>query len=180
MRRPPTTSSSPFIPYLTLAVVFINSFCFAGWPDAWNFCLYDLPKNPLMVLAAMFSHGDISHLAGNMLYVLLFGPMVEKRLGSMKFVLLYLLSGLLAAFGYGYMNPETPILGASGAIAGIMAVFPFVQRNWVSMVVAGLAVWFAFFSDFEAAWSGITWGVANLAHVIGGVSGLAVLCWFRR
>lgn len=87
----------------------------------------DLPaKVPfLSVLTAMFVHAGWLHLAGNMLFLLVFGNNVEDRLGRLHFLLFYLVSGYLATYTYAFLNPAeiSPLVGASGAIAGVLGAY---------------------------------------------------------
>jgi membrane associated rhomboid family serine protease len=79
----------------------------------------------LALVTAMFLHGSISHLAGNMLYLWVFGSAVEDRLGRWNYLGLYLLGGMVATLGYVAFNATspTPLLGASGAIAVAMGAY---------------------------------------------------------
>ena len=84
------------------------------------------PKNPfLSVLTAMFVHAGWLHLAGNMLFLSVFGNNVEDRLGRLHFLLFYLVSGYLATYAFAYLNPGavSPLVGASGAIAGTLGAY---------------------------------------------------------
>ena len=79
----------------------------------------------LSLLTCMFIHGSIFHLAGNMLFLWVFGNNVEDRLGPVPYLALYLLTGLVATFGHALFNWDdaVPVLGASGAIAGVMGAY---------------------------------------------------------
>ena len=83
---------------------------------------YDLPPTYLTVFTAMFMHGGLLHLGGNMLFLWIFGNNVEDSMGPVKFVLFYLLAGLAATAGQLLVGPDAkvPNLGASGAIAGVL------------------------------------------------------------
>jgi membrane associated rhomboid family serine protease len=70
----------------------------------------------------MFLHGGWLHIIGNMLYLWVFGDNVEHRLGSPTYLLFYLLCGVAAAVGQGLVSPA-PMLGASGAIAGVLGAY---------------------------------------------------------
>ncbi|MCA9500862.1 MAG: rhomboid family intramembrane serine protease, partial [Nitrospira sp.] len=74
------------------------------------------------LLSSMFLHGGWMHLIGNMLYLWIFGNNIEDVMGHTKFVLFYLICGVLAAFSHALMDPEStiPMVGASGAISGIL------------------------------------------------------------
>jgi membrane associated rhomboid family serine protease len=83
-------------------------------------------KSPfLSVLTAMFIHAGWLHLAGNMLFLLVFGNNIEDRLGRFHFLLFYLVSGYLATYTFAFLNPAegSPLVGASGAIAGVLGSY---------------------------------------------------------
>lgn len=77
------------------------------------------------VFSSMFLHGGIMHLAGNMLYLWIFGNNIEDYLGRIKFIIFYLVSGIVAVAVYTVTEPnsEIPLVGASGAIAGILGAY---------------------------------------------------------
>lgn len=92
----------------------------------------DRPDDPpagksvaLALFTAMFLHGNIEHLAGNMLFLWVFGSAVEDRLGRINYLGLYLLGGMLATLGYVAVNSRSPVplVGASGAIAVAMGAY---------------------------------------------------------
>jgi membrane associated rhomboid family serine protease len=74
---------------------------------------------------AMFLHGGILHLAGNMLYMWIFGNNVEDYLGHFKFIVFYIVCGLAASFLFMFISPlsHAPMIGASGAISGVMGAY---------------------------------------------------------
>ena len=146
----------------------------------------------LTLLTSMFLHGGFMHLAGNMLYLWVFGNNVEDRTGHVRFLLFYVLSGLAAAGAQIVMSPDSqlPMIGASGAIAGVlgayMLLFPharvltLVPFFWVGLVhlpaVVVLGLWFLF--QILMSWSeqAGTGGVAFFAHIGGFVAGM-LLIW---
>src|SRR5215813_8505891 len=77
------------------------------------------------IFTSIFLHGGWLHLIGNMLYLWIFGDNVEDRLGRGRFVLFYLLCGAVAALGQGLADPksEVPMIGASGAISGVLGAY---------------------------------------------------------
>lgn len=90
----------------------------------------------LTLLSYMFFHGDIMHLMGNMLFLWVFGDNVEDALGHMKYLLFYLLCGVLAGCAHALMAPnsDVPMIGASGAVAGVIAAYIMLHprvRVWV-------------------------------------------------
>lgn len=79
----------------------------------------------ITLLTSTFIHGGWMHLIGNMLYLWVFGPSVEDRMGRISFLLFYLLTGVLAGLAQVYVYPDSaiPLVGASGAIAGILGAY---------------------------------------------------------
>ncbi len=96
---------------------------FVDWTDAGGAPLDPLRFVPLV--ASMFMHGSWLHIAGNMLYLWVFGDNVEALLGHGRFLAFYFLCGIAAAFGQVLANPEStaPMVGASGAIAGVLGAY---------------------------------------------------------
>ncbi|MFO0753279.1 MAG: rhomboid family intramembrane serine protease [Thermodesulfovibrionales bacterium] len=84
------------------------------------------PVSPAVsILTSMFLHGGILHVAGNMLYLWIFGDNIEDSLGHLKFLLFYLFSGAAAAYSHAATNAGSviPMIGASGAISGILGAY---------------------------------------------------------
>lgn len=148
----------------------------------------------LSVLVAMFLHGGLLHIAGNMLFLWVFGNNVEDRLGRVRYLGFYLLGGLAAtglqlAFG---PNSAVPNLGASGAIAAVLgAYFVMFPRARVTTLVifffitaielpaiVVLGAWFVLqlFSSVGSLGTQVNSGVAYWAHVGGFVFGM-VMAW---
>ena len=76
----------------------------------------------LSIFTSMFLHGGWMHIIGNMTYLYIFGDNIEERLGKLKFIIFYLVTGVVAAFSQAIMDPTStiPMIGASGAIAGVL------------------------------------------------------------
>lgn len=166
---------------------------------------YELPAHlavippELTLLTSMFLHIDMFHFAGNMLFLWAFGSSVENATGHVRFVILYLLCGLAAGYGQALAEPAStiPVVGASGAISGIMAayllVYPF-SRVRVAMIlgfrlvvirVPALVViggWIALqaWEMIAASASGEDGGVAWTAHIAGFLAGLLLIAVLRR
>jgi membrane associated rhomboid family serine protease len=139
----------------------------------------------------MFLHGSILHIGGNMLYLWIFGNNIEDRMGSIPYLLFYLASGLVAAIAHIAVAPNStvPVVGASGAVAGVMGaylvLFPRVPIRTLLIfflvlirdipAVWLLGFWFVlqFFTSPEA-------GVAWVAHVGGFLFGALVALLFRE
>lgn len=150
-------------------------------------------KRPwLSVLFAMFLHGGWLHLLGNMLFLWVFGNNVEDRLGRLRYALFYVLCGYVATYGFafGFPHERTTLVGASGAIAGVLGaylvMFPRARVTsllplaiiWIPLRLPAWLVlggWFLLqwlYSNGTAVASGA--GVAYLAHVYGFLAGLVI------
>lgn len=84
------------------------------------------PIHPILtVFTSMFMHGGIFHIAGNMLYLWIFGNNIEDKLGHIRFTIFYLLSGITAAYSHAITSPSSmiPMIGASGAVSGILGAY---------------------------------------------------------
>ncbi|MEI6525209.1 MAG: rhomboid family intramembrane serine protease [Planctomycetota bacterium] len=162
----------------------------------------EIPQAPgpvpiwLTLLSSMFMHGGFGHIAGNMLYLWIFGNNVEHRFGHRWFLAFYLISGLVASFAQIMLAPQSiiPNLGASGAIAGVMGaylvLFPHNRVNAVflyhvvtipAMWVLGLWIAMQLFSGYGsiANTSASAGGVAYMAHVGGFVAGVLAALAYR-
>ena len=140
-------------PDVTVAIILINAvtwlFEISLPPDSLQLFLtmYGVVPaafSPVTLLTSMFLHGGWSHVIGNMWYLWIFGDNVEDRLGHGRFVLFYVLCGIVAAFGQIAMDPSSllPTIGASGAIAGVMgAYFVLYPRSRVLTLVALFFFW---------------------------------------
>ncbi len=126
----------------------------------------------LPILSSMFLHGGLAHLAGNMLFLWIFGDGVEYRLGRPRFLFFYLLTGFAAALAESWMHPAStaPMIGASGAIAGVLGAYLlFFPRARITMVVP-IFFWPFFFTIPAFTFLGF-WFLQQL--VLGSVGGLA-------
>ena len=84
------------------------------------------PISPITsVFTSMFIHGGFLHIAGNMLYLWIFGTNIEDRMGHVRFLIFYLISGLIAAYANAIAVPDSgmPMVGASGAISGVLGAY---------------------------------------------------------
>ncbi|ASU83319.1 rhomboid family intramembrane serine protease [Nocardiopsis gilva YIM 90087] len=92
----------------------------------------DYTKIPwVSAFTAMFLHGDAIHLLSNMVYLFVFGPVVEDRLGRLRYLGLYTVTGLIATYAYALGTPDAdmPLVGASGAVSGVLGAYLLVQRR---------------------------------------------------
>ena len=217
-------------PFINYALILLNIFVFVYWQElgrnisftfAWSTVpaeilsgkdivtsgssetpgLQPTPVSVYLTLfTSMFMHGGIAHIAGNMLFLWIFGDNLENAMGHRRYLFFYLLCGILAGLshviGSSYLNQNTlvPSLGASGAISGVLAGYMllFPRRGvhvWVlfgtmtlpSVIVVGL--WFVFqvingmgmLGGDESAG-----GIAYAAHIGGFIAGFLLVKLFVR
>ncbi len=152
----------------------------------------------LTILSAMFMHGGFMHIIGNMLYLWIFGDNIEDNFGHGRFIIFYLLCGVVATFAQIFIDPTSviPNLGASGAIAGVLGsylvMFP---KNRIkvlttfliitvieipAIIVLGFWIVIQFFSQYTANVDKAQGGVAYMAHIGGFVAGVLLTFLFRK
>ena len=139
----------------------------------------------LAAVVSMFLHANVLHLGGNMLFLWIFGNNIEDHLGAVRYVLFYLVSGVAATAAHVAIQPDStvPMIGASGAVAGVMGAY-FV---WFPSATIFTAIFFVFilFRHIQAKWLLGFWfisqffvapdaGVAWMAHVGGFVFGVLI------
>ena len=150
-------------------------------------------KSPVLsVLTAMFLHGGLLHLLGNMLFLWVFGNNVEDRLGRIGYLLFYLVCGYAAAYAFALANADStvPLIGASGAIAGVLGAYLVLYPSarvltlvpFFLFIPLRLPAWLVLGSWFLVQWiyssgAAVTEGagVAYLAHVAGFVTGAVLV-----
>ena len=149
------------------------------------------------LITSMFLHGGWLHILGNMLFLWIFGDNVEDAMGRPRFVLFYLLCGMVAALTQAFVFPASrlPMVGASGAIAGVLAaylvlfpranvrvllvLFIFVRLINVPAAIV-LGIWFTTQIISAGSAESASGGVAVWAHLGGFLCGLALLPLFKR
>ena len=155
---------------------------------------------PFQIVTHMFMHGDLGHLAFNMLSLYFFGPMVEMAFGSKRFLFYYLFCGLgafalhigvqwweLEAAGFDPRSFNGAMLGASGAIFGIYVAFAYLYPNQIIsllippvslkakyfvLIMAGIELFYGF--------RGHSTGIAHFAHIGGALFGFGLLMYWYR
>ncbi len=148
------------------------------------------------LFTSMFLHGGWMHLIGNMLYLWIFGNNVEDAMGHKRFILFYLLCGIAAAMAQAIPNPssEIPMIGASGAISGVLGAYlllypharvlvaiPFGFIIHTTRIKAGwvLAFWFLIQIVNSLMTGDQQGGVAWGAHIGGFIAGMALIPFFK-
>jgi membrane associated rhomboid family serine protease len=198
-------------PVVTVSIIALNALAFlyqlSLGKDVNNFILYYglIPAafSWVAVLTSMFLHGGLLHVGGNMLYLWIFGDNVEDRMGHGRFLVFYLLCGIAAALAQTILNPDSvvPMVGASGAIAGVMgAYFVLYPRSRIVTLVPlfvffqvmevpaifFLGIWFLmqFLSGVGSIATAVSGepagGIAFWAHVAGFLAGVSGVIVFKR
>jgi membrane associated rhomboid family serine protease len=199
-------------PYVTVGLIAANALVFLyEWtladPYLEEFILYfglvPAAFSWVTVLTSMFLHGGFLHFGGNMLFLWIFGDNVEDRVGHGRFVVFYLLCGAAAALAQTAMSPDSvvPMVGASGAVAGVMGAYfvLYPHSRIVTLVplfvffhvmevpaIVFLGLWFVLqfvsgVGSIAAATGGEpAGGIAFWAHVAGFVAGVSGVLVFRR
>jgi membrane associated rhomboid family serine protease len=195
-------------PVITISLIVINVLIFLfqaslsdGAQEAFVYAFGLVPAyfSFATVFTSMFVHGGFAHLIGNMLWI--FGDNVEDRLGHGRYLTFYFLCGFLAALSQLFLDPDStvPMVGASGAIAGVMGaylvlyphsrvlmLFPFPVFLFELPATIFLGMWF--FVQFLNGigqlpvfqQDQISGGVAFWAHVMGFITGLVLVVFMRR
>ena len=158
--------------------------------------LYAIPAY-LTIFTSMFMHGGFMHLIGNMLYMWIFADNIEDNLGPLNFLVFYLLAGIGAAMTQVFVDTQSqiPMVGASGAIGGVLGAYLINHPNARVLVLIPfgffsqlikirslyvLGFWFilqfinSFFSSSEGG------GVAYAAHIGGFITGVILILFFNK
>jgi len=157
----------------------------------------------LTLFTSMFMHGGIAHIAGNMLFLWIFGDNIEDRMGHVRYIIFYLLCGVIASLSHVFAtaafatDPESllvPSLGASGAISGVLGGYILLHPTRRVTVIlfrfltdvpawVAIGIWFAFqlISGLGMLGGGSQQGgVAYAAHIGGFIAGLVLIKFFDR
>ncbi len=136
-------------------------------------------SQPWTIITYMFLHGSFTHILFNMLGLYFFGPRIEMRLGSQRFITLYFVSGISGALFSFIFAPYAGVIGASAAIFGIMLAFAHFwprEQIYIWGILPVEARWLVVITTLLAIWSGMggsSGGVADFAH-LGGYAGAFV------
>jgi len=168
-----------------------DSACIYTYTDGLSLVGKNASEKPWTFITSMFMHADINHLLGNMLFLFILGGIVEATIGIRKYLLLYFLAGIFGGItmifmtSTGFVSDNVSILGASGAIFGILAAaailkpmqtvyvyFLPVPLIVIGLIYIGLQVYYIFMGG-EA-------GVANGAHLGGAIVGIIATIYLRK
>jgi membrane associated rhomboid family serine protease len=170
---------TPWVLRLIVAntAVFLLSMTVAGLMDSLVLVPALILQRPWSAITYMFLHGGLGHLFFNMLALFFFGSRVEQRLGERRFLILYFASGVAGALLSAVFSPWSAIVGASGAVFGVMLAFAWfwphdqiliwgiipIEARWMVALMTGLALFGGF--------TGAQGGIAHFAHLGGFVGG---------
>ena len=191
------------VPYVTYAIISINVLIFvfqlnmgmvssaAEREFIYRFGFIPANFSIITVFTSMFLHGGISHIMGNMWFLWVFGDNVEGVLGHVKFAVFYIICGLAATMSQLFVDPSStiPMVGASGAIAGVLGMymirFPHARVHVFAFIIiffttfripAMFVLGFWFFNQLTNGLGSLgfdtTGGVAWFAHIGGFISGV--------
>ena len=199
------------VPYVTYCIIGINALIFVlqfnlgiSDPSAEKAFIYRFGFIPadfslITIFTSMFLHGGISHIMGNMWFLWVFGDNVEGVLGHLKYAIFYLMCGLAATISQLLINPNStiPMVGASGAIAGVLGMymirFPHARVHVFAFIIiffttfrvpAMFVLGFWFFNQLTNGFGSLgfdtTGGVAWFAHIGGFIAGVILNQAFKH
>lgn len=207
----PKTNGKPFVTYGLIAIniiifiyeIIITSYfsnnlvkfeLFSNYGAVPNFILSG--QNLISLFTSMFMHGSIAHLLGNMFFLYVFGDNLEGRFGHYKYIIIYLIWGIIASFAHSIYAVSTgsgnvPAIGASGAISGVLAAylvfFPHAKIQTIifaffitTVRIPALAfIPFWFIMQLIFALIGQSGGIAYIAHVGGFLAGIGTAYFWK-
>lgn len=185
------------VPFVTVALIVLNCMVYIFGllnPSAQRDVLYSYGAIPAEMLSfspghfpnivtSMFLHGGFFHVAGNMLYLWIFGNNIEDRLGHSRYLLFYLLCGVIAAYSHAVTEPSSviPMIGASGAVSGILGAYLLLYPHAKVHTI----IFFGFFIDVVMFPAVIVIGLWALLQIVNGIiskglAGQAGVAWFAH
>lgn len=155
------------------------------------------PSPYVTIFTSMFLHGGFFHVAGNMLYLWIFGNNIEDSMGHFRFIIFYLISGIVAVYTFSIVNPHSvvPMVGASGAVSGVLGAYLilFPRAKVLTLVPFGfymqivkvpaifvLGFWIVVQIINGMVSRGVGGGVAWFAHIGGFLAGLILIGLFKK
>jgi len=167
-------------------VIFILQWLLGPWfTDLFTLSMGTLFSRPWGLVTSMFLHGGLTHLFFNMLALFFFGPLLERHIGTKSFLALYFGSGILAGLAQIIVFPASAVLGASGAIFGVLGALTVLMPDlviflyFVPLKMVYATILFAILDLFPML-TGTPDGIAHAAHLAGLAIGLAAGFWYRQ
>ncbi|HEY4264055.1 MAG TPA: rhomboid family intramembrane serine protease [Micropepsaceae bacterium] len=142
---------------------------------------YGIPWPWFTLMTSMFLHGGFLHLGGNMLYLWIFGNNVEDAMGHVRFLAFYFVCGIVAALSEGLVNPHSglPMLGASGAISGVLAAYVLIYPRTRITVIIPLGI-LLYPTKISAFYVVGFWFLLQLLNVVGTTAGGPGTAWWAH
>jgi len=137
----------------------------------------NLYSRPWTLVTSIFLHGGMGHLFFNMLFLFFFGPTLERRVGSDKFLFIFLICGLLGGLGHVLTSPDSLVLGASGALYGVMGVLAILEPDmliFIYFIPMKITHAVLLLAAFDILMSGTGDMIAHTAHLSGLLGGLLI------
>ncbi len=163
------------------AIIFIFQMAIPGLTDAFVLQSSDVIQRPWTLVTSMFLHGGLEHLIYNMFALALFGLILEKIIGSKKFIILYFIAGIIAGVGSAMFYESS--LGASGAIMGILGCLAMLRPRmtvYISYVPMPMAAAAAVWAGGDLLGMFAPDNIAHAAHLFGMFFGLVVGFYYRK
>ena len=167
--------------FLLLALIslsFVLQLLIPGYKEHLAFIPALVMERPETLITYIFLHGSPGHLFFNMLFFVLLGPILERKIGSSKFLLIFFLSGIVAGVGWGLTtdNPFVPVVGASGALSGIFATLTVLMPRMKVYLffLIPMEIWMVLvlFAIYDFVMIGSNDMIAHTAHLSGLFFGL--------
>ncbi|MCW7076649.1 MAG: rhomboid family intramembrane serine protease [Candidatus Syntrophoarchaeum sp.] len=136
-----------------------------------------LALQPWTLITHIFLHGSMGHLFFNMLFLFFFGPALERRVGSNKFLIIFLICGVLGGLGHILTSPDSAVLGASGALYGVLGALAILEPEmmiFIYFIPMKITYAVLFFAAFDILMAGSGDMIAHTAHLSGLVGGLLI------
>jgi len=167
-------------------LVYIFQLILNPWmTNFFNLSMSSLFTRPWGLVTSIFLHASLMHIFLNMLVLFFFGPILERRIGSKSFLALYIGGGVIAGLAQILVFPQYPVIGASGAIFGILGGLTMLMPDlvvvllFIPLKMVYVTLLFAAL-DLLPMVTGSSDGIAHIAHLTGLAVGLAAGYWYRE
>ncbi len=185
-RFPKIALNNVVMPIIGINILFfILQFIIPGFNDAFSLSSAQVFARPWILITSMFMHASLFHIFINMYILFIFGTLIERRVGTRRFLFIYFLSGILASLGFVIfqeliLGTSGVAVGASGAIMGIIGLTILLMPDlrvllffFIPMSLRTAGIIFVLFEIFGLIYTklGGSIGIANSAHLVGLVSG---------
>jgi membrane associated rhomboid family serine protease len=182
-------------PWITMGLIAVNLFVFlyeaslgahveqliVSYGAIPSVLMQNSPIPPMTVFTSMFLHAGILHVGGNMLYLWIFGNNIEDVMGPGRFILFYLMCGIVAVYGHAWVEPasQVPMVGASGAVSGVLGAYLllFPRARVLTLLPLGF---FTQMVHIPALWVLGFWIVVQLVNGLSSLNQVGGVAWFAH